>query len=186
MAVASTADAAAATTTRALILDTARRLFEEQGYAATSLRQIAESVGMTKAAVYYHYAAKDDLLLELTRPFLDGLSRLVTELRSSPARSSEDVLGTYLDLFIDNIDVVGLLGRDPATQHHPDIGHRVRGLVAAIQQQLAGSDSSTTRTIATACAMGVVHATPQIPTEILREQRHVVLAAAIRALDAGD
>src|SRR5437764_3916998 len=67
--------------TRQLILQTAQRLFEERGYDATSLRQIAEAVGMTKAAVYYHYPAKEDLLLELTRPMLDAMSDTVTRLR---------------------------------------------------------------------------------------------------------
>jgi AcrR family transcriptional regulator len=39
--------------TRQTILATAQRLFGERGYDATSLRQIADAVGMTKAAVYY-------------------------------------------------------------------------------------------------------------------------------------
>ena len=40
-------------------------LFIEQGFDGTSLRQIAEQLGVTKAALYYHFASKDDILLAL-------------------------------------------------------------------------------------------------------------------------
>jgi hypothetical protein len=122
------------------------------------------------------------LLLELTRPFLDGLSRMVTELRSAERADPEAVLAAYLDLFIEHIDMVALLGREPATLYHPDIGQRVRTLVAAIQQQLAGPDASPSRLVRTACAMGVVHALPQMPVRVLPDERDTVLAAAVAAL----
>jgi AcrR family transcriptional regulator len=51
--------------TRERILDVALELFNEQGYDGTSLRQIAERLGLTKAALYYHFKSKEDILLEL-------------------------------------------------------------------------------------------------------------------------
>jgi AcrR family transcriptional regulator len=51
--------------TRELILDVALELFNEQGYDKTSLREIAEELGVTKAALYYHFERKEDILLEL-------------------------------------------------------------------------------------------------------------------------
>jgi AcrR family transcriptional regulator len=51
--------------TRERILDVALELFNEQGYDKTSLRQIAERLGVTKAALYYHFERKQDILLEL-------------------------------------------------------------------------------------------------------------------------
>jgi AcrR family transcriptional regulator len=51
--------------TRERILDLALELFTEQGYDGTSLRDIAERLGTTKAALYYHFARKEDILLEL-------------------------------------------------------------------------------------------------------------------------
>jgi AcrR family transcriptional regulator len=51
--------------TRDRILDIALELFSEQGYDKTSLRDIAERLGTTKAALYYHFARKEDILLEL-------------------------------------------------------------------------------------------------------------------------
>ena len=157
-------------------------LFTTQGYDATSLRAIADRLQMTKAALYYHFPAKELLLLELTRPFLDGLSRLVTDLRSASECDAERVLAAYLDLFIEHIDVVALLGGEPATLNHPDIGRRARTLVVAIQQHITGPEPSAERAVRTACAMGVVHAAPQMPPQGLREQRATVLAAALAAL----
>lgn len=58
-------DAAVATSTKERILDVALELFIEKGYEGTSLREIAEELGVTKAALYYHYASKDDILMAL-------------------------------------------------------------------------------------------------------------------------
>lgn len=171
--------------TRQLILDTAQRLFEEHGYDATSLRQIAEAVGMTKAAVYYHYPAKEHLLLELTRPMLDAMSDVVTRLRSADGTTDPaQALGSYLDLFVDHLQVVHLLARDPATQNHPDVGQRARTLVDAIQRLIAGTDASDERIVRTACAMGVIHAVGTLTPEQAKSSRDVILAAALSALAA--
>ena len=43
----------------------ALKLFTEQGYEATSLREIAEALGVTKAALYYHFRTKDDIVTSL-------------------------------------------------------------------------------------------------------------------------
>jgi AcrR family transcriptional regulator len=51
--------------TRERILDIALELFVEQGYDKTSLRDIATRLGTTKAALYYHFERKEDILLEL-------------------------------------------------------------------------------------------------------------------------
>jgi AcrR family transcriptional regulator len=51
--------------TRERILDVALDLFTEQGFDGTSLREIAERLNVTKAALYYHFESKDDILLAL-------------------------------------------------------------------------------------------------------------------------
>lgn len=50
------------TDTKEKILDTAERLIGEQGYAATSLRQIIAEAGVNLAAVHYHFGSKENLL----------------------------------------------------------------------------------------------------------------------------
>jgi AcrR family transcriptional regulator len=51
--------------TRERILDAALDLFIEKGFDKTSLREIAEQIGVTKAALYYHFASKEDILMAL-------------------------------------------------------------------------------------------------------------------------
>ncbi len=51
--------------TRQRIQDIALELFAERGYEKTSLREIAEQLGVTKAALYYHFRTKEDLVTSL-------------------------------------------------------------------------------------------------------------------------
>ncbi|MEU6348321.1 TetR/AcrR family transcriptional regulator [Streptomyces sp. NPDC047072] len=61
--------------TRQRIQDVALELFAEQGYEKTSLREIAERLDVTKAALYYHFKTKEEILVsifdDLTQPILD-------------------------------------------------------------------------------------------------------------------
>jgi AcrR family transcriptional regulator len=63
--------------TRDEILRTARQLFAEHGYDGTSLQQIADTMGVTKANVYYYFRTKEALLQALLEPFLGALHELV-------------------------------------------------------------------------------------------------------------
>ncbi|MGH9081684.1 MAG: TetR/AcrR family transcriptional regulator [Acidimicrobiales bacterium] len=51
--------------TRERILEVALELFTEQGYEQTSLREIAERLGFTKAALYYHFSSKEEIFMAL-------------------------------------------------------------------------------------------------------------------------
>lgn len=50
---------------RQLIIETAIQLFNKNGYAATSIKDIADELGCTKAALYYHIASKEEILSEI-------------------------------------------------------------------------------------------------------------------------
>jgi AcrR family transcriptional regulator len=58
-------DASDERSTRERVLDVALDIFIEQGYDKASLREIAERMGFTKAALYYHFPSKADMLLAL-------------------------------------------------------------------------------------------------------------------------
>ncbi|MEU9042341.1 MULTISPECIES: helix-turn-helix domain-containing protein [unclassified Kitasatospora] len=49
--------------TRARIIEVSLELFSEHGYEQTSLREIADRLSVTKAALYYHFKTKDDIVL---------------------------------------------------------------------------------------------------------------------------
>lgn len=70
---------------RAAILAAAQRLFVERGYRGISMREIAEAVGMTKAALYYHFRDKEHLFVALLQNVLGDLSTLIAESRAGDA-----------------------------------------------------------------------------------------------------
>src|SRR5471030_861326 len=49
----------------AKVLDKAAALFASQGFAATSLKDVADAVGLQRSSIYYYYPSKDALLEEL-------------------------------------------------------------------------------------------------------------------------
>ncbi|MFC7278325.1 TetR/AcrR family transcriptional regulator [Paractinoplanes rhizophilus] len=64
------------------MLAAAVRLFNEQGYDATSMFDIAESLGITKSSVYHHISGKEQLLQMAMDRALDGLFEAAAEVRN--------------------------------------------------------------------------------------------------------
>src|SRR4051812_29256005 len=88
------------TDTRARILTAALGLFAERGYANTSLREIAEDLGVTKAALYFHYKTKEDIVSGILRDYMGGIHGLLDEYETqepSPA-GREKVLRDFAAL----------------------------------------------------------------------------------------
>jgi len=88
---------------RERILDVALELFNAQGYDATSLREIAERLGVTKAALYYHFKSKGDILLELHLRLHDLGGDLLAELDALPDDQVVVAWPGLVDRFIDSV-----------------------------------------------------------------------------------
>ena len=58
---------------RQQILSTAKNLFIRQGYHGLSMRQIAEALGVSKAALYYYFRDKEELFLAILDSYLDEI-----------------------------------------------------------------------------------------------------------------
>ena len=67
----------------AAVLDAAARLFAGKGYSATSMREIAEACDMLPGSLYYHFAAKEDLLAAV---YEAGVRALIDAVRAAIAR----------------------------------------------------------------------------------------------------
>ncbi len=57
--------------TRKRIFDTAARLFAEKGYGSTSIRDLAQDLGLQKSSLYHHFSSKEDILYKLVGEFMD-------------------------------------------------------------------------------------------------------------------
>lgn len=85
------------TGTREQIRTLALELFAERGYDGTSLREIAERLGITKAAVYYHFKTKEEILASLVHDFFAEIDELVSWAERQPPTPAtrEEVIRRY-------------------------------------------------------------------------------------------
>ena len=67
---------------REKILAHAAHLFAQQGYAATSMNQVAEATGVSKATLYHYYRDKYAMLLEIADGHVSRLVALVDDVRA--------------------------------------------------------------------------------------------------------
>lgn len=80
------------TDTRERALSVALKLFAQQGYSVTSLREIAEQLGVTKAALYFHFRTKEEILTAILRGYLDGIAALVD---GAAAEQPDEILRAF-------------------------------------------------------------------------------------------
>jgi AcrR family transcriptional regulator len=94
------------TNTRAQIRSVALELFAEHGYDKTSLREIAERLGVTKAAVYYHFRTKEEIVASLFDEQLAGMDAIVEWGQAQPPgpERRRGVLERYSALLAGNSD----------------------------------------------------------------------------------
>jgi AcrR family transcriptional regulator len=90
-----------ANSTRERILDVALELFLHQGYDGTSLREIAEQLGVTKAALYYHFKSKEDILLALHMRMHEFGKNALDSVGDEPM--SLELWGQLLDQVVDQM-----------------------------------------------------------------------------------
>jgi AcrR family transcriptional regulator len=104
--------------TRKQILETAQRLFTERGYDATSLQLIADELGLTKAAVYYHFRAKNDILRATLQPGIERLKAIVAETTAIRGRRArmEHMIDGFIDFLVQNRAYAVMAALDPAAK----------------------------------------------------------------------
>lgn len=93
---------------REQILAAAIHFFADQGYAGTSVKQIAESVGISKQLLLYHFSSKEALRAEvigsLARQWKDFLPRLITAV-TGDGDPMQAAIDSWVELFTDNPDI---------------------------------------------------------------------------------
>jgi AcrR family transcriptional regulator len=172
------APASPASATRARILDAALELFSEHGFDGTTLQQIADRLGLTKAALYYHFRSKDDLLRALIAPAIADLDALLDadeQDADTPARRRRFV-EDYIDVMLRQRRLIAYMASDLAIVAHPAISGGTAARRDRLQRRLAGDGlefSEQVRvTMATRAIGGVI---AQFPDADLDELRAVLI-----------
>lgn len=81
------------------ILATAKRMFIEQGYHGLAMRQISESVGVSKAALYYYFKDKEELFLAILTTYLDEIEASIDAILAGTG-SGADCLRQFVELVL--------------------------------------------------------------------------------------
>jgi AcrR family transcriptional regulator len=103
--------------TRERILAVAQELFTRQGYDKTSLRDIAERLQITKAALYYYFPRKEDILLELHLRLHTLGETVIAELEAAPDGAARVAIwprlaNEMIDFMVDNRELLLLHNRN--------------------------------------------------------------------------
>ncbi len=127
---------------RARVEQAALRLFAEEGVSETSLQKIADALGVTKAAVYWHYRSKDEIVLAALRPALEELERLADAAAAERSRRGrvELIVGGMVDLLISNRGGLSVLMGDVAVRHLLEQNPQLMGVLHRILELLAGPE----------------------------------------------
>ena len=143
-----------ATETRGRILETASQLFRDKGFSGTSMRDLSESLGITTAALYYHFDGKDAILDGLVGPFLDSLQSIADTPLAAPA-DPEAVLRQLAAVLIDHGAAMYAVMNDPSARAHIFQRRDFPEAMSRVERVLAGSDDPFDL-LRARCALGVL------------------------------
>jgi AcrR family transcriptional regulator len=101
--------------TRGRLLETALKLFTQHGVEGTSLQMIADALGVTKAAVYYHFKTKDEITEAVAAPALRQLGTIVREASALRRRGAQvdHVLAGIVELVVGHRALAAVFSSDP-------------------------------------------------------------------------
>ena len=135
------------TDTRSRAQKVALQLFAEQGYEKTSLREIAGRLGVTKAALYYHFRSKEDIVHSFTDDYFAELDALLDWAQDQPRgeENRRELLDRYVGVVLASNEVFRFLEQNRASVQSMDAGKerfaRVRIRLDALVDLLVGSDA---------------------------------------------
>ncbi len=167
--------------TRERILDVALDLFIEKGFDKTSLREIAEQLGVTKAALYYHFASKEDILMALHLRLHEFGFEALSQLGDEPTVERwAEVLNKIIDQMLAHRKIFLLHQRNEAAfeaLHREEHDAQHEDLQASLERVLSDGRLSVHDRVRMAASFGAVvggifesgDAFSDVPSSVLSE-----------------
>ena len=125
--------------TRQRIEAVALELFTTQGVGRTTLQEIADRLGLTKTALYYHFASKGDLVRSVVGKAVAELTAFLNEAEHDPD-NPRAILEGFFDLCYAHRNVLRALIFDPTAMAHLDHTDFMPRPTHQAQRLLAGPD----------------------------------------------
>ncbi|MEU4479893.1 helix-turn-helix domain-containing protein [Micromonospora sp. NPDC023966] len=171
--------------TRERIQAVALELFTEQGYEKTSLREIAERLGVTKAALYYHFKSKDEIVSSFVEDRLRRMDELIEWAGTQPATlaTRRALIGRYADaMFAGELPtVMRFFEQNQTVLKSLASGQQMRDRMMRLAHELSRGDDSPAAQLRAVLTLFAVHSswfavrTPGITAE---ERKKIALEVA--------
>ena len=179
--------------TRTRIQTVALELFIEQGYEATSLREIAERLGVTKAALYYHFKTKEDIVASLVQDRIDDLQQLLdwAEAQQPGPELREEIIRRYSDELHRgrHHDTMRFFERNQtALRDHPK-SERFREVMLRIMNVLSDPADPLTKQLKSSLAIFALHATWFVLRDATvsdQQRQDAALTVALELIDSAE
>lgn len=156
--------AASYTAAQIRIIEAALALFAEHGISGTSLQMIADAIGVTKAAVYHQYNAKDEIVVAVAEVVLARLEAAVTaaEAERSRSRAREVLVDQMIGLAVETRGMASVLQQDPVMLRFLQEHAPFRRVMERVNRVLMGGVADAgarvlAATLAAAIAGAVIH-----------------------------
>jgi AcrR family transcriptional regulator len=157
------------TDTRERIRQVALSLFIRHGFSHTTLQDIADELGLTRAALYYHHPSKDRLIASLVQPAKDDIDDfLAWAAHTGPPH--REILEGFFDLNHRHRLIVLALVRDPTGLGSIDAEGWVTDLAVQAQRLLAGDRPTTDGRIRAIMAINGLSRSATLLTDIPHDE----------------
>ncbi|ANB07725.1 TetR family transcriptional regulator [Streptomyces ambofaciens] len=146
--------------TRQRIQDVALELFAEQGYEKTSLREIAERLDVTKAALYYHFKTKEEILVSI----FEDLSRPIEDLIAWGSRqphtleTKQDIVRRYSEALAAAAPLFRFMQENQATVRDLRIGEMFKTRMLGLRDILIDPEADLVDQVRCVSALFTLHA----------------------------
>ncbi|MFJ9905892.1 TetR/AcrR family transcriptional regulator [Streptomyces sp. NPDC101152] len=146
--------------TRQRIQDVALELFAEQGYEKTSLREIAERLDVTKAALYYHFKTKEEILVSIFEDLSQPIEELIEWGKGQPhtLETKEEILVRYNEALTEALPLFRFMQENQATVKELRIGEMFRHRMLGMRDILIDPQAALVDQVRCVSAVFTMHA----------------------------
>ncbi|MFJ9087447.1 TetR/AcrR family transcriptional regulator [Streptomyces sp. NPDC102384] len=146
--------------TRQRIQDVTLELIAEQGYEKTSLREISERLGVTKAALYYHFKTKEDIVVSLFTDLMRPIDDVITWAAEQPSTLEVklEILGHYSEALAHAAPLFRFMQENQATMRELSIGENFKERMTSLLDHLLPEHVTLTDRVRCFSALFSMHA----------------------------
>jgi AcrR family transcriptional regulator len=187
-------------TRKDVIIAKAAKLFREKGFSATSMRDLAEHVGVEAASLYNHISSKAEILQEICFKTANNFTQHIEEVDATPGKTAieklQAILRFHIGQMVDNYEEVYVTDRewkhltDPYLSNMQSQRRAYRQRIASIieegirNKEIRNIDAPTAVLIMLHAVSGIEswHRSKQkIPAERLEENMVLILVDGLRS-----